>query len=196
MTRLWGNVVGNELCLDLAMFPHYGLTVLTFLQHQVQKNIGCFFARKKTPKSYKTDSRKKTCTCFCIQNSSVGTDKRRPETSWSVRSRRYFLVCYTHKNSRKILTCMPISGGDVMPDMSSLSRLDISVGSCLGGVDVVGVVSRSSITKSIGILPFKQPIQRWQKLSQSSCTFSSSNKWKRSTCIACTICNRQKCDVT
>ena len=86
---------------------------------------------------------------------------------------------------------MLISGGDVRPDMSSLSRLDDnSGGSCLGGVDVVGVVSRSSITKSIGILPFKQPIYLWQKLSQSSCTFSSSNKWNRRTWIACTIWNR------
>ena len=59
MTRLWGNVVGNELCLDLAMFPHYGLTVLTFLQHQVQKNIGCFFARKKPEKVTKLIQEKK-----------------------------------------------------------------------------------------------------------------------------------------
>lgn len=30
--------------------------------------------------------------------------------------------------------------------------------------------SRSSITRSIGIFPFKQLMYRWQKLSQSSCT--------------------------
>lgn len=30
--------------------------------------------------------------------------------------------------------------------------------------------SRSSMTKSIGIFPFKQLMYRWQKLSQSSCT--------------------------
>jgi len=32
--------------------------------------------------------------------------------------------------------------------------------------------SRSSITKSMGIFPFKQLMYRWQKLSQSSCTWS------------------------
>jgi len=30
--------------------------------------------------------------------------------------------------------------------------------------------SRSSITKSIGILPFRQLMYRWQKLSHNSCT--------------------------
>ena len=31
--------------------------------------------------------------------------------------------------------------------------------------------SLSSITKSMGILPFKQEMYRWQKLSHSSCTW-------------------------
>lgn len=38
------------------------------------------------------------------------------------------------------------------------------------------VPSLSSITRSIGILPFRQLMYRWQKLSHSSCTFSSSRR--------------------
>lgn len=37
--------------------------------------------------------------------------------------------------------------------------------------------SLSSITKSMGIFPFKQLMYRWQKLSQSSCTYRY--KWKQ-----------------
>ena len=36
------------------------------------------------------------------------------------------------------------------------------------GVEGPPIGSRSSITKSIGILPFKQLMYRWQKLSHSS----------------------------
>lgn len=40
--------------------------------------------------------------------------------------------------------------------------------------------SLSSITKSIGIFPFKQLIYRWQKLSHNSCTYimTEIKKWK------------------
>lgn len=45
-------------------------------------------------------------------------------------------------------------------------------------------VSRSSMTRSIGILPFRQLMYRWQKLSHSSWTFSNSRRWNRNTWIA------------
>ena len=35
----------------------------------------------------------------------------------------------------------------------------------------LGPPSRSSITRSIGIFPFRQEMYRWQKLSHSSCTW-------------------------
>lgn len=37
--------------------------------------------------------------------------------------------------------------------------------------------SLSSITKSMGILPFRQLMYRWQKLSQSSCTWNNWFGW-------------------
>lgn len=53
-----------------------------------------------------------------------------------------------------------------------------SVGSGFSGLfDVVlPAPSRSSITKSIGILPFKQLIYRWQKLSHNSWTWKENRK--------------------
>ena len=36
--------------------------------------------------------------------------------------------------------------------------------------------SLSSITKSIGILPFRQEMYRWQKLSHSSCTWNETTE--------------------
>ena len=45
--------------------------------------------------------------------------------------------------------------------------------SCIDDFDGIGaVLSRSSMTRSIGILPLRQLMYLWQKLSHSSCTCS------------------------
>ena len=64
--------------------------------------------------------------------------------------------------------------GSVFACVSPFEPVDPVMGGVLGVVAVLP--SRSSITKSIGILPFKQLIYRWQKLSHNSWTCDVTKK--------------------